>query len=281
MIDKKYLLICVLTIPTLLLSSQSDSSFVKNEKVEFTFLGTRLVNGQSTEIAGKGELNFMINHRFGLIRSGLYEFWGLDQAEIRLGLDYGITDFLAVGFGRNSFQKTYDLKIKYKILSQYKDGFPITVTGFSGFYYNTTKDIFPKEKDNLGGRTSYLNQILISHKFSQRFSILSSAGWLHESYNLLLNKSHDYLVFGGGGRIKILKRLHFTIEYYHIENKHENTVNPLSLGLEIDTGGHLFQLNFSNSQATFSKSLLADTVLKWKEDNVFFGFNLIRTFYIN
>lgn len=245
-----------------------------------TFLGTKAVNGQSTELPGNGELNLMINHRFGALNGGAYEFWGLDQAEIRIGFDYGITDYLSATIARNSYQKTYETSLKFKPLAQKENGMPVTVTGFLSGYYNTLKDIYPSDKDNFSGRFSYIGQLAIARKFSMWASAMLSAGIMHENYNLIEQDAYNIPHFGGAVRIKVLSRVHINAEYYYLANKLTDTYDPFSIGIDLDTGGHLFQLLFSNTQTTFEKSLLSDTRGQWSKGDVYFGFNLIRVFYL-
>lgn len=278
---KRAYIFILLFLPFSKLSAQPEnSSLSKTEFIDNTFRGMRLVNNQSTELVGKGELNLMINHRFGLINSGLYNLFGLDEAEIRFGFDYGLTDFLSIGVGRSSYQKTYDFNAKAKILRQQSSGMPINLSGFTSIYYNTLRNIYPADKNNFAGRQSYVAQLLASRKFSDIISMQIETGWLYERYNIIKEDSYSSGFYGIGGKFEILSFLDITYEYTYVSRKLPNTYDPLSFGIDIDTGDHLFQLIFSNSQATFEKALFSDTRSTWSNGEVFFGFNLIRIFYI-
>jgi len=252
----------------------------ENNSEKPSFLGTRVGNGPSTEIMGQGELQMMINHRFGLLKGGFYEFFGLDQADIRIGFDYGITDKITFGIGRSSYQKTYDFSLKAKIINQKKDKLPFSLTAYLAAYQNTLQNIFPEEKDNFIDRQSYHPQILISHRIKDRAAIMYTTGVLYENYSLVFMETKSHFLNGFGGRIKISKRMHITGEYFLVTNKSENSYDPFSLGLELDTGGHLFQLIFSNSHTPSTKAVLTDTFSQWQKGEIYFGFNLIRIFYL-
>ena len=252
----------------------------ENAGVTAVFPGSRLVNGQSTELPGPGELHLMINHRFGMLKGGSYEFYGLDQAEIRIGFDYGITKFLSAGIGRSSYQKTYDINLKAKLLNQNTSVVPVNATVYISSYHNTLKNIFPENKDNFTGRQSYNAQILLSYNFINRISVLLTGGILHENYNFISFDKRNYGYVGGGTGLRVSKRVSINMEYYAVQNKNETSVNPFSIDIDLDTGGHLFQLIFSNTQSPFDKAMLTETSGAWSKGEIFFGFNLIRSFYL-
>ncbi|MFZ5999264.1 MAG: DUF5777 family beta-barrel protein, partial [Bacteroidota bacterium] len=167
-----------------LLKELEQSQKAEVEYVEQTFKGTRLVNGQSVETKGKGELEFIFAHRFGPVNGGLYELFGLDQAYVRLGLEYGVTDKLGVGFGRNSVDKTMDGFVRYKILRQSKGArnIPVTVTAFA----NTAIRTSPKKEDsptpiNFEDRVSYTTQLLIARKFTPALSLQLMPTMVHKN----------------------------------------------------------------------------------------------------
>ncbi|MEX0986687.1 MAG: DUF5777 family beta-barrel protein [Bacteroidales bacterium] len=269
------LLCCIIPV-----SAQETEIGQEAQIVHSTFLGTRVVNGQSTELPGTGELNFMINHRFGLLKDGLYTFFGLDQADIRLGFDYGINENIAAGIGRNSYQKTYDLSLKAHLLRQKSSGMPLSATGFVSGYYNTLQNYFPVEQENFLNRQSYVVQLNIARKFSEIISLMAGGVWIHENYNLSASAAKDYVAMVASSRIRVFKRVHLLAEYYAVSNKNPGAYNPFSIGVDLDTGGHLFQLMVSNTQVTFEKGLMTDTFGNWGNGEIYFGFNLIRVFYL-
>lgn len=253
----------------------------KPEPVKATFKTTRLLNGHSVEQVASRHLDFRINHRFGLLNSGAAQFWGLDFARIRLGLEYGITDRLMVGIGRNNFgAKAFDGFLKYKLLQQTNTGsVPVSVSLLGTIATDVTK---AENRTSLTDRTTYVSQILIARKFSEALSLQISPTFIHR--NQVLNKSlrHDLFALGIGGRIKITKRTSFNVEYFYLfdpkKASDQPIVNNLSLGFDIETGGHVFQLHFTNSIGLIEKDFIAGTTQKWDKGQISYGFNVSRTF---
>ena len=251
--------------------------------VEGTFKGTFIQNTASVESPAKGVLQVMIMHRFGKISDGAYDLFGLDNATIRLGLDYGITSRLAVSVGRSSFEKTYDGSLKYKVLRQTSNNsMPITLSLNAGITYITLKY---DDKEYMDGtyRTRYFTQALIARKFSPAFSFQLTPTWLH--YNLVPTREDENNIYalGGGGRIKLSKRISFNAEYTYLFPNQVNSTdvyNSLSGGIDIETGGHVFQLVFSNSVGTIPTNYIANTTDTWKDGGIYFGFNISRVFNI-
>jgi len=251
-----------------------------NDIVLSTFNGTRLVNGHSVETKHKGELEFIITHRFGTINSGGYNLWGLDDAFIRLGLEYGITDRFGVGFGRSSVDKTYDYYLKYKVLQQ-RTGMPLTVTAFGSASYKASMNMdFPELETS--EKMSYVTQILIARRFSPGISFQISPVFLHRSTVDTSTEVNDLFSLGFGGRVKITKSMALIGEYYLRLNEKEENLNhdSLGLGIEFDTGGHIFQLVFTNSQGMVERSFLAETADDFFDGDIHFGFNITRTFQL-
>jgi hypothetical protein len=266
-----------------LLNLLNDSLSVnaKTGYVTGTFKATHVVNMQTVESAGKGDLNFVIQHRFGQLNSGSYNFFGLDNATLRLGLDYGITDRLDVGIGRSSYLKTFDGYLKYKLFRQTESGkMPVSVS-ILGTVTDYTQDIVGKDYLNTKYRTAYTGQLLIARKISSRLSLEITPTWLH--YNLVptVNDKNDLFALGMGGRLKITKRMSINAEYDYLPSNQvvSTTVhNSFSLGWDIETGGHVFQLVFSNSQSMLESQYLAQTTGTWGKGDIYFGFNISRNF---
>ena len=251
-----------------------------NNKVSAIFKGTQIVNLPTVEQPGKGNLQFLIMHRFGELRGGAYEFFGLDNASIRLGLDYGLTDRLAMGIGRSSFNKVIDVSAKYKLLYQRTNEMPVAV---SLYELATTQTLRYTDKPYMDfkNRTSYTSQLLIARKFSERLSMEIAPTWVH--YNLVPTPQdkNDILMASIGGRLKITKRLSISAEYNYLPSNalpSESLHSSLGLGLDIETGGHVFQLVFSNSQGMVGPSYLTSTAGTWGNGNIYFGFNISRSF---
>lgn len=248
-----------------------------------TFKGTRLVNGQTVETKGKGELEFIFAHRFGPINSGAYELFGLDQAYVRLGLEYGITDKLGVGFGRNSVDKTMDGYLRYKILRQSKGAvnMPVTVTGFA----NAAIRMSPKKEDatysiTTEDRMSYTSQLLIARKFTQNFSLQLMPTFVHKNTVDSKIEKNDTFIIGAGGRIKMTRSISLTSEYYYRLGIDEANpyYNSLGFGIDIETGGHVFQLVLSNSRGLTERAFLTETTGQFFDGDIHMGFNVTRTF---
>lgn len=252
--------------------------------VEQTFKGTRLINGHSVETRDRGVLDFIISHRFGRLNSGGYQFFGLDDSNIRLGLDYGIVDRLNVGVGRNSFEKTFDGFLKYKFLRQSEanaGNVPVSVVGFASTAIKTLKDGTTGERD-LSEGLAYTYQLLIARKFSPAFSFQLSPTMIHRNAVVEAGDENVVYALGVGGRIKLTKRISFNAEYYHQFHRPDNTVmqNAVAIGFDIETGGHVFQLHFTNSRAMIEKGFIAETTGDFLDGDVHFGFNISRTFQL-
>ncbi len=251
------------------------------EPVKATFKTTRVLNGHSIENVAKRHLDFRINHRFGLLNSGLDQFWGLDIARIRLGLEYGLTDKLMVGVGRNNFsKKAFDYFAKYRILSQTNtQSVPISLSGFISAAVDITKEPGTSE---LVDRTTYTYQLLIARKFTEGISFQLTPTLIHRNQVETADLKNDIFALGFGGRIKISKRTSFNFEYFYLfDHKKvsiEPIVNNLSLGFDIETGGHVFQLHFTNSLGLIEKDFIASTTNKWDKGQISYGFNISRTF---
>ncbi|GGB12664.1 DUF5777 family beta-barrel protein [Puia dinghuensis] len=247
-----------------------------------TFKATRIVNLQTVEAPARGDLNFTIQHRFGQLNSGSYNFFGLDNATLRLGLDYGLSDRLAIGVGRSTVDKTFDGNVKYKLLRQ-TDGserMPVTVAGFGSVSYYTIRS---PDKTYLDAtyRTAYVGQLLIARKFNRIFSAEIVPSYLH--YNLVpsaVDKNDEFAV-SAGGRIKITHRMSLNVEYNYLlpnQVQSEKVYNSFSAGWDIETGGHVFQLIVTNSQGLIESQYLGRTMGNWGDGGIYFGFNISRNF---
>ena len=249
-----------------------------------TFKSTRLVVGQSIENIGEGVLDFKITHRFNSIDKGFNDLFGLDGATIRLGLDYGITKHLMVGIGRSTYDKEIDGYVKYKILRQTSDNtMPFTVSYCGNIMIQTIEANIPKGYDyKFSNRLSYSNQLLIAKKISKYLSLQLMPTHIH--YNLVdkVSEKNDLIAIGMGGRMKLSNRISLNVEYYYIPDnlKFEGTHNALSLGFDIETGGHVFQLYFTNATAMTDRAFIGKTTGEWSKNGIRFGFNISRVFTI-
>jgi hypothetical protein len=249
---------------------------------ESTFKATRLINGQSVETVGKGALNFVISHRFGNINTGIKDFFGIDESHIRIGLEYGLTPFLDVGIGRSREQKLVDGYLKYKIVRQSSGGrvMPVSVSWYSSVAAWTDLGRVPGRDYSVVNRLNYIHEVIIARKFNERMSVQVIPGFVHR--NLTENESSPNIApyTGVGGRFKILNRLTFNVEYYHNWNSYiqNNYYDPLSFGVDLETGGHIFQLHVSNVRAMQEKIMIPENTNNWSKGDFGFGFNIIRHF---
>lgn len=229
-----------------LLLGLSLSTFAQ-EQVSETFDDIRVVNGHSVETNKEGSMTFIIAHRFGMINGGLYELCGLDESNIRIGFDYGLTNRLTVGIGRSSFQKTVDGFVKFKVLSQKTEGgSPITLTWLSTSDYNTLKE--PYGLVGISGklRWSFSHQLLVAKKFGERLSIQVMPTFLHRNLTPTSEMDNDIFSIGSAGRVRLTQMLSFKAEYYFaLPNQFPDAnTNSLALGFDIETKHHVFQLHF-------------------------------------
>ena len=259
--------------------STPDSTIVYTEA---SFKTSRVVNSHSLENTAKGVLDFKINHRFGEINTGAYEMFGLDQASMRLGFDYGITDRLMAGWGRSTWNKTYDGFVKYKILRQ-STGFkkmPVTLIWFSGIYVNSLKWAEPDRDNYFSSRLNYAHQLIIGRKFTEGLSVQLMPSLVHRNLVEDSSVSNDVFSVGVAGRQKITKRVSLNAEYYYVlpDQIQEIYTNSLSIGVDIETGGHVFQLMVTNSTAMTENGFIAANTGKWLDGDIRFGFNISRVF---
>ena len=247
-----------------------------------TFKSTRVVLGQSVETPVQGDLTFIISHRFGDIRGGLYDFFGLDQAHNRLGLEYGIGSRAGISIGRNSFEKTYDGAVKLRLLRQQSGlrNIPLSLTWYSGIFMNTLRWTDP-ERDNLfSSRFSYVNQLLLARKFGKRLSIQLSPSHIHRNLVRRNIDQNDVFALGLAGKYNFVRKISFNAECFLLMpgQTADDFNNTLSLGFDFVTGGHVFQLHLSNSQGTIEKDFIAGTTGRWLDGDLFLGFNIYRVF---
>ncbi|MGY8792676.1 MAG: DUF5777 family beta-barrel protein [Gammaproteobacteria bacterium] len=273
--------------------SQEDLDALLNEldplppqEVIATFKSGKIINLHTVERVAAGNLEMRISHRFGRIDGGAYTLWGIDQATIRIGLDYGVSDKLAIGFGRNSYKKIYDGFFKYSVTKQKKNGFPISVVAISSIAIKSLRFSDPGRDNYFRSRLSYVHQLVLARKFTSRLSLEVVPSWVH--FNLVSSASDqsDIPVLAAGGRMKVSKRVSINAEYgYRIQlNDDAANINDFydsfSVGVDIETGGHVFQLQFTNSLPMFEMGFLAQTNDRWSEGGIHFGFNITREFVL-
>ena len=257
-----------------------------------TFKSTRVVNGHSVERMKRNQLEFRVSHRFGEINTGSYDFWGLDQGTIHLALEYGLTDWLEIGIGRSTFEKTVDGFGKVSLLRQSTgaNNMPIHLS-----YLASTEVISlntdPAMKQNFSSRMAFVQQLLLARKFNESFSLQLTPTFIHRNIVPTEIEHNDLFSLGMGGRYKLSKRIALNVEYFYVYrgskgiytgvDKPTKYYNPLSVGIDIETGGHVFQVMITNSQAMREGGFIGKTSGSWGDRGIRLGFNISRVFSFN
>lgn len=265
-----------------LLGDEEDST--KTEYATASFKTTRVINSQSLENVSEGVLDVKIQHRFGFVNSGAAELFGLDQSTVRLGLDYGITPRLMVGIGRSSFQKEVDGFVKYKVFRQ-STGFktmPVTLSYYGSIMVNTLPWQDPDRENLFSSRMYYSNMLLVGRKFNESTTIQLMPSHVHRNLVETIADENDIFALGVAGRQKLSKRVAINAEYFYVlpNQIKDQFHNSFSIGFDIETGGHVFQLHLSNSTGMNEKTYIGETVGDWLDGDIHFGFNIARVFTI-
>ncbi len=285
------LLLCCLLMTAGTLSAQEEDLLsllgeeeATTELVTAAFKTNRVINLHSVESPAGGVLDIKISHRFGMLNQGAYDLFGLDNATIRIGADYGISDRLTIGAGRSSFQKTYDGFVKFKLLRQStgKRAMPFTVAAFASTAIQTMKWQDPDRENFFSSRLYYAGQLIIGRKFSEAFSLQLSPTVVHRNLVRTSTEENDVFALGIAGRIKLSKRIALNGEYiYLLPDQLADGYRPsLSVGFDIETGGHVFQLHFTNSTSMIEKGFITETSGDWLDGGIHFGFNVSRVFTV-
>jgi Membrane bound beta barrel domain (DUF5777) len=256
----------------------------KKEFVDYAFKSSRVIMSHSMEMIRPGVMDFRILHRFGNINDGAYELFGLDNATMRMSFDFGVTKNLMVGFGRSTNQKELDGFIKYRLIHQSKGkgAMPFSLLAVAGTVLNTLKWTDPARKNYFTSRLGYYGQVILGSKLSESVSLQVMPTVVHRNLVATANDPSDMLAAGAGVRIKLSKRISLNADYYYRINPNETdgTFNPLSIGFDIETGGHVFQMHFTNAIGMNEKTFLTQSTNDWSKGDIQFGFNISRTFQL-
>ncbi|WP_284653424.1 DUF5777 family beta-barrel protein [Flavobacterium terrisoli] len=281
---KKVLLLLLLPLgmfaqDDLLNEIDKDSARTKKDKVEAAFKGLKIVNIESTKLAAKGDLYFIVAHRFGSIKDGFEGFYGLDNAVTQLKFVYGVTDWLTVSAARS--EPAYDFSGKFLVKSQEKNGFPVAIAAFTSLAIDNTlkESIYPEMK--FENRLAYVAQLLVSRKVNTNLSLELAPTFYHENFVIDDNQDNSQYAIAMGGRYKFAKRWSVNLDYAANLNRSDTSpfrTDPLSIGVDLETGGHVFQMHFSNSQGIHETGFLGHSTGDWMRGDIFFGFNLLRVF---
>ena len=288
----KYILIIFFTVfVAFLLKAQDNNNAdsIQTEYIESSFWTTRIINGHSIENLGKGEMDFRISHRMGRIDDGPKKLFGLFTANSQLGLEYGISDRLMAGIAAASNQYTYTGFFKYKILRQStgKRNVPLTLSWYSGIETISADLNYPDDQYYFSQRLSYVHQLLIGRKFNENLSLQLTPVLVHKNIVKTKKDKNNIFALGFSGRYKITKKLALTFEYFavfpdQVKSGFNNmpVTNSLSVGFDIYTGKHVFQIFVSNSTTMNEKSFITETNEKWDKGNIHIGFNIARVFTV-
>lgn len=265
------------------LLNQLDSVKSNEKQIETAaFKGLQICNMQSTKLAAKGEWYMVVSHRFGDLTHGFDNFFGLDNALTKIGGLYGVTNWLTLGASRHTYKKTYELTAKYKFANQETSGFPVTIVGYNTMDINSELKKAANPGLKFNNRIAFSTQLLVSRKFSDSFSLEIAPVYVHKNLYEYGLEQKDQFFIGSGIRYKVAKRISVNLEYAARVATPEGFTspyhNPLSLGMDIDTGGHIFQLVFSNSQPMNDVAVFSNTTGKWNGGSIYFGFNMYRVF---
>ena len=281
----RYIFILLIFLPLVALSQDDlldviDSDSVIDSYASAVFKSLKIVNFESTKLVAKKEFTLVVSHRFGSLENGFDTFFGLDDAVTRLNFIYGISDAFNISISRSSYQKIYESALKYRIIKQSENGFPFTVVGYNSIMINTAleEDNLPKLK--FEDRISYATQVLVSRKINENFSVEFAPTYFHDNYVMLDDQDNSQFALGFGGRHKLGKRWSINADYgWHLNRASDSPFkNPLSIGVDLETGGHVFQMHFTNAQPMNTNGFLGQATGDWSEGDIYFGFNLARTF---
>ncbi len=256
----------------------------QQELVTSAFKSTRIIQTHSVENLAEGALDFRILHRFGNVTDGWTNFFGLDQVSARISFDYGITDRLMIGIGRTGRDREVDGFIKYRVIRQQTGAkkVPVSVSYAAGVLMTTLKEIIPGVPNDFNNRLSYYHQVAVARKFSDKLTLQLTPTFLHRNLVERRTDKNDLIDVGVGGRVKLTSRFAITADYHYalMDRQGTRTYNPFSIGVDIETGGHVFQLHFTNSNGLNERTYITSTSSDWGQGDFMFGFNLSRTFQV-
>jgi hypothetical protein len=284
---KRLLLFLPLSISTFFATAQGsllDQLGKDDEEInyaKYSFKTNRIINLHSLENTAGGVMDVKISHRFGVVDDNFYDLFGLDVATQRIGVDYGITDELTVGVNRNSVRKAYDGFLKFKFLRQStgKKNMPITAAIMTSAAIETQRFDDPTRENKFTSRLFYTTQLIVGRKFNDVFTLELVPTYVHRNLVKTTTDKNDIYALGVGGRVRLSRRVTFNGEYvYLLPNQITGAKNSLSVGLDIETGGHVFQLHFTNSTSMSEYAFVTQNDANWGKNAVRFGFNVSRVF---
>lgn len=270
-------------------NAEQPANYINN-----AFKSSRVINGHSIEFIGKGVLDTRILHRFGFLNSGFENLYGLDQATMRFGFDYGVTKDFTIGIGRSTSLKEWDGFVKYRLAQQCEGGkhpSKISVVVVSGITASTMPWADPTRKNYASNKIGYYHELIVGRKFSEAFSAQIAPTVVHLNMVKGKDDKNNIGAIGIGARYKFSRRTAFVVDYHYILRPNVEATstanaqfdamkNPLAIGFDVETGGHVFQLHFTNSTGMNEKAFISNTKSSWGKGEVSFGFNLSRVFTV-
>lgn len=262
------------------LLSEIDTVIEEPTYASAVFKGLKVINFESTKLVAKKGFNFIVSHRFGTVKNGFQNLFGLDEAVTHLNFVYGLSDNINISASRSSNQKIYEVATKFRLVNQQAGKIPFTVVGYTSVLANTSLETDNLPKLEFKHRLSYVAQLLVSRKMNNNLSLILSPTFFHDNYLSDDFQENSQYGVGFGGRYKLGKRWSLNTEYGVHLNRSENSLykNPFSIGVDLETGGHVFQLLFTNSQSMNTNGVFGTSTGEWGESDVYFGFNLARSF---
>ena len=282
-----------------LLDMLKEESIANNNSIIFaTWKTMKLVNIHSTEIVKRNALDFRVTHRFGNIGGesggGVHTFYGLDNSsDIRISFDYGLTEKWQIGIGRSKYKEIVDLSTKYKLLVQKEKKAPLTIVAFGAVSVTPQRDPDSRYND-WQNRLTYFTQVLFARKFGQRLSIELAPGVIHRNMvtkvldgnGKTLTDENTNFTLSVGARYMITKRVGIIVDYVHTFSEFrsnfgpQNYYDPFGVGVEIETGGHVFHLTLTNAPAIIENAYMPETADSWAKGGIKLGFNISRVFQL-
>ncbi|MFT4604539.1 MAG: hypothetical protein ACI9W4_001271 [Rhodothermales bacterium] len=255
-----------------------------NRPVDELFWAPTVIGTASVTNLNAGDLNYTIKHAFGLVSSGIENLYGLDgAANIRFGIDYGVTDWLSLGVGRSRFDKVYDFKAKANLLRQTVSGsspLEIAVMGDAGI--TTVENGF-----EFSDRLSYAGMVMFGRRFSDKLAVQISPMVSHlntvfierAADGSILAEENTHFGVALAANFKLNELFAVLVEYVPvIGDRSDGTTDALSVGLDIETGGHVFQLFFTSSDWLTEQHMLARNNDDFLSGDFRWGFNVNRVF---
>lgn len=271
-----------------------DDGQEEKRKVFATFKSTYLINAQTNETVKKGTLDFRITHRFGDVAGaggGIHNFYGFDNASnIRFSFDYGVTERLQLGIGRSKVNENVDGSIKYKFAEQIEAGFPFSIVGYANMAITPKKDLNAEYTD-FANRLSYSYQLILTSKVSRKFSFELIPSYVHRNMihaatnaNNGAKETNDIFSMGVVSRLKLTPSFALIGEYFYTfsdfrkDNPAYPYYMPLGVGIEIETGGHVFQVNLTNTSGIINQDFIPTSTDTWLKGQYKLGFTISRVF---